>query len=88
MAKLAQQEKDSDVELKHIESIERQANQDRETKYASEIKLGKLGVDCVIRSILISKDQLLEKESDVTLINETTQTYPLALVDIDCPFFS
>ena len=43
---------------------------------------------CVIRSSLVSKDQLLGKASDVTLINETTQKYPLALIDIDCPFFS
>ena len=44
--------------------------------------------ECVIRSSLVSKDQLLRKASDVTLINETTQRYPLALIDIDCPFFS
>ena len=43
---------------------------------------------CVIQSSLVSKDQLLGKASDVTLINETTQIYPLALIDIDCPFFS
>ena len=43
---------------------------------------------CVIRSSLVSEDQLLGKASDVTLINETTQRYPLALIDIDCPFFS
>ena len=43
---------------------------------------------CVIRSSLVSKDQLLGKASDVTLINETTQRYTLALIDIDCPFFS
>ena len=43
---------------------------------------------CVIRSSLVSKDQLLGKASDVTLINETTQRYPLALIDIDCPFSS
>ena len=43
---------------------------------------------CVIQSSLVSKDQLLGKASDVTLINETTQRYPLALIDIDCPFFS
>ena len=42
---------------------------------------------CVIRSNLVSEDQLLGKASDVTLINETTR-YPLALIDIDCPFFS
>ena len=44
---------------------------------------------CVIRSSLVSKDQLLGKAYDnLTLINETTQRYPLALIDIDCPFFS
>ena len=45
MANLAQQEKDRGFELKRIESNERQANQDRETKYVSEIELGKLGVE-------------------------------------------
>ena len=40
----------------------------------------------VIQSSVASKDQLLGKASDVTLINETTQRYPLALFDIDCPF--
>ena len=43
---------------------------------------------CVIRSSLVSKDQLLGKAFDVTLINETIQRYPLALIDIDCQFFS
>ena len=43
---------------------------------------------CVFRSKLVSKDQLLGKASDVTLINETTQRYPFALIDIECPFFS
>ena len=42
---------------------------------------------CVIRSSLVSYDHLLGRESDVTLINETTQRYPLALINIDCPFF-
>ena len=47
MAKFALQEKEKDreVELKRIESIERQANQDRDTKFASEIELGKLTVE-------------------------------------------
>ena len=35
----------------------------------------------------VSDDQLLGKESDVTLIDETTQWYPLAVIDVDCPFF-
>ena len=43
---------------------------------------------CVIRTSLVSKDQLLGKASDESLINETTQIYPLALIDINCPFFS
>ena len=37
---------------------------------------------------MISDDQLIGKESDVTLIDEITQRYPLAVVDIDCPFFT
>ena len=37
---------------------------------------------------MVSEDQLLGKTSDVTLINEATQRYPLALIDIDCLFFS
>ena len=43
---------------------------------------------CVIRRILVSSDQLLGKESDVTLIYETTQRFPLAMIDINCPFFT
>ena len=43
---------------------------------------------CVIRRNLISDDQLTGKESDVTLIDETTQRYPFAVIVIDCPFFT
>ena len=43
---------------------------------------------CVVRRSLVSSDQLLGKESDVTLIDESTQRYPLAMVEIDCPFFT
>ena len=43
---------------------------------------------CVIRRSLISDDQLIGKESDVTGIDETTQRYPLAVIEIDCPFFT
>ena len=43
--------------------------------------------ECVVRMSLASSDQLLGKESDVTLIDESTQRYPLAMVEIDCPFF-
>ena len=38
---------------------------------------------CVVRRGLVSSDQLLGKESDVTLIDESTQRYPLAMVEID-----
>ena len=42
----------------------------------------------VIRRSLISDYQLIGKESDVTLIDETTPRYALAgNIDIDCPFF-
>ena len=37
---------------------------------------------------MVSKDQLLWKDSEVTLINETTQRYQLALIDIDCPIIN
>ena len=43
---------------------------------------------CVVRRSLVSSVQLLGKESDVTLIDESTQRYPLAIVEIDCPFFT
>ena len=43
---------------------------------------------CVVRRSLVSSDQLLGKESDVTLIDESTQRYPLAMVEIDCLFFT
>ena len=42
---------------------------------------------CVKRS-LVSDDQLIGKASYVTLIDETTQRYPLAVIDIDCPFYT
>ena len=37
---------------------------------------------------MVSDDQLIGKESYVTLVDETTQTYPLAVIDVDCPFFT
>ena len=43
---------------------------------------------CVVRRSLDSSDQLLGKESNVTLIDKSTQKYPLAMVEIDCPFFT
>ena len=44
--------------------------------------------ECVVRRSLVSSDQLLGKESDLTLIDESTQRYPLAMVEIDCSFFT
>ena len=43
---------------------------------------------CTVKRSLGSDDQLIGKESYVTLIGETTQRYPLALIDTDCPFFT
>ena len=42
----------------------------------------------IVKRSLVSDDQLLGKESYVTLIDETTQRYPLAVIDVDCPFFT
>ena len=41
---------------------------------------------CNVKRSLVSDDQLIGKESCVTFIDETTQKYPLAVNDVDCPF--
>ena len=43
---------------------------------------------CTVKRSLVSDDQLIGKESYVTLIDETTQKYPLAVIDVDCLFFT
>ena len=43
---------------------------------------------CTVKRSLVSDDQLIGKESYVTLIDETAQKYPLAVIDVDCPFFT
>ena len=43
---------------------------------------------CTVKCSLVSDDQLIGKESYVTLIDETTQRYPLAVMDVDCLFFT
>ena len=43
---------------------------------------------CTVKRSLVSDNQLIGKESYVTLVDETTQRYPLAVIDIDCPFFT
>ena len=43
---------------------------------------------CTVKRSLVSDDQMIGKESYVTLIDETTQRYPLAVIDVDCPFFT
>ena len=40
----------------------------------------------VVRRNLVSQDQLIGKDSTVTLIDETTQRHPLAVIYVDCPF--
>ena len=71
-------------------------NPDRKQAYSAEIGIGASGYDGSKGSNSVPKeeaqamqsksDQLLGKESDVTLIDECTQRYPLAMVEIDCPF--
>ena len=43
---------------------------------------------CTVKCSLVSVVQLIGKESYVTLIDETTQRYPLAIIDVECPFFA
>ena len=43
---------------------------------------------CTVKRSLVSDDQLIGKESYVTLIDETAQRYPLEVIDVDCPFFT
>ena len=42
---------------------------------------------CTVKRSLVFDDQLIGKESNVTLIDETTQKYPLTVIDIDWSFF-
>ena len=41
----------------------------------------------VVKRILVSEGQLIGKESTVTLIDETPQRHPLAVINVDCPVF-
>ena len=41
----------------------------------------------VVRRSLVSDDQMLNKQSCVTLINNYNQRCPMAHINIDCPFF-
>ena len=41
----------------------------------------------VVRRSLVSDGQMLNKQSGVTLINNYNQRCPMALINIDCPFF-
>ena len=43
---------------------------------------------CIVKRSLVSDDHLIGKESYVTLIDATTQRYLLAVIDVDCPFFT
>ena len=42
----------------------------------------------VVRRDLVSDEQMLGKELDVTLINESKLKYPLARISVQCPFFN
>ena len=41
----------------------------------------------VVRRDLVSYEQMLGKELDVTLINESKLKYPVAHISVECPFF-
>ena len=42
----------------------------------------------VVRRDLVSDEQMLGKELDVTLINEFKLKYPVARISVECPFFN
>ena len=42
----------------------------------------------VVRRDLVSDEQRLRKELDVTLINESKLKYPVARISVECPFFN
>ena len=42
----------------------------------------------VVRRDLVSNEQMLGKELDVTLINESKLKYPVARIGVECPFFN
>ena len=41
---------------------------------------------CTVKQSLVSDDQIIGNESYVTLIDETTQRYPLAIIDVAVRF--
>ena len=42
----------------------------------------------VVRRDLVSDEQMLGKELDVTLINVSKLKYPVARISVECPFFN
>ena len=42
----------------------------------------------LVRRDLVSNEQMLGKELDVTLINESKLKYPVARISVECPFFN
>ena len=42
----------------------------------------------VVKRDLVSDEQMLEKELDVTLINESKLTYPVGCISVECPFLN
>ena len=42
----------------------------------------------VVRRDLVSDERMLGKELDVTLINDSKQKYPVARINVECPFFN
>ena len=42
----------------------------------------------VVRRDLVSDEQMLGKELDITLINESKRKYPVPCISVECPFFN
>ena len=41
----------------------------------------------VVRKDLVESDQILDRQSKITLIDDTTQSHAMATIAVDCPFF-
>ena len=76
--------------LKRQQDLEReerlaQREYEREKKEVRVLRdTGCSGV--VVRRDLVSDEQMLGKELDVTLINESKLKYPVARISVECPF--
>ena len=56
-------------------------------KTHKNVRHGKPCTGVVVRRDSVSDEQMLGKELDVTLINESKLKYPVARISVECPFF-